>query len=132
MMTIGVLRRTDVTAEVRGPDGNWLATFTDDAYTVVLAGPRRRFAEGTASVSHARWVRTYPKPFAGRLDRPWLERALAANQARVPDVLALAMQYIRGAPASRKAACRLPAMPATGRGRRPTGRRVPTSTTISA
>ena len=99
MVRIGVVRRTGAMAEVRGPDGKWLATFTNDAYTVVLAGPRRRFAEGTASVSHARWVRTYPKPFAGRLHRPWLERALAANEARVPDVLALAMQYIRGAPA---------------------------------
>jgi cell wall-associated NlpC family hydrolase len=99
MVNIGVVRRAGPTAEVRDSDGKWLATFTTGTYTVVLAGPRRRFAEGTSSVSHAKWVRTYPRPFAGKLHRQWLQRALAANQARVPDVLALAMQYIRGAPA---------------------------------
>jgi cell wall-associated NlpC family hydrolase len=96
---IGAVGRTGPLTEVRDTAGKWLATFTRGAYTVVLAGPRRRFAEGTASVTHARWVRTCPRPFAGRLPRAWLERAIAANQARVPDVLALAMQYIRSAPA---------------------------------
>jgi cell wall-associated NlpC family hydrolase len=97
--SIGSVQRTGPLAEVRDTAGKWLATFTSGAYTVVLTGPRRRFAEGTASVSHARWVRTCPRPFAGRVPRAWLERALAANQARVPDVLALGMQYVRGAPA---------------------------------
>jgi cell wall-associated NlpC family hydrolase len=85
--------------EVRDTKGRWLATLTRGTYTVVLAGPPRRFAEGKASVSHARWVRTYPKPYAGEVDQDWLERALGANKARVPDVLAIAMQYIRGATA---------------------------------
>ena len=34
-----------------------------------------------------------------RGDQDWLDQALAANKARVPDVLAIAMQYIRGATA---------------------------------
>ena len=85
--------------EVRNTNGRWLVTLTRGAYTVVLAGPSRRFAEGKASVSHAKWVRTYPKPYAGEVDQGWLEQALDANKARVPDVLAIAMQYIRGATA---------------------------------
>ena len=87
----------DFGTEVCNPRGRWLATFANGAHTAVLAGPRRRFAEGKASVSHAKWVRTYPAPFAGEVDQDWLERALAANEARVPDVLTIAMQYIRGA-----------------------------------
>jgi hypothetical protein len=94
-----VKRRSDPRTEVRDARGKWLATFTDSAYTVVLVGPRRTFAEGKASVTHAKWVRTYPAPFRGKPRKDWLERALAANQARTPDVLALAMQYIRDAPA---------------------------------
>ncbi len=86
-------------SDVHDVAGNWLATFTNGAHTVVLRGPRRHFVEGKASVSHAKWVRSCPAPFAGRLDRRWLERALAANRARLPDVLAIATQYIRGAPA---------------------------------
>ena len=84
--------------EVRDTDYRILATFTNGAYTVVLAGPRRKFDEGKASVAHAKWVRTCPVPFEGKVDHAWLERALAANVARVPDVLAIAMQYIRDAP----------------------------------
>jgi hypothetical protein len=84
--------------EVRDGDGRWLATFTDGARTVLLAGPRRSFAEGRAAVSHAKWVRSHPSPFVGRLDRGWLREALAANAARVADVLAIAMQYVRDAP----------------------------------
>jgi cell wall-associated NlpC family hydrolase len=85
--------------EVVGANNRSLATFTMGAFTVVLAGPRRRFSEGDASVAHAKWVRTYPAPFDGEVDPDWLQEALAANEARVPDVLVIAMQYIRGAPA---------------------------------
>ena len=91
-------RRRGPRLEVRDSDGRWLATFTVGARTVLLAGPRRSFAEGGAAVSHARWVRSAPSPFAGRLHRAWLRAALAANRARVDDVLAIAMQYLRGAP----------------------------------
>lgn len=98
MASIAVVKRDGSRTDVRDSKGKWLATFTRGAYTVIVAGPRRRFAEGNASVSHAKWVRTYPTPFAGKVRQSWLERALAANHARVPDILALAMQYIRGAP----------------------------------
>ena len=90
-------RRRGSRLEVRDSDGRWLATFTDGARTVLLAGPRRSFAEGRAAVSHAKWVRSHPSPFAGTLDRGWLREALAANAARVADVLAIAMQYVRDA-----------------------------------
>jgi len=100
MANQAVVQRTrDQATEIRDTGGKWLGTFTPGAYTVLLAGPRRSFSEGEASVSHAKWVRAYPRPFAGTVDGQWLQRALAANQARVPDVLAIAMQYIRGAPA---------------------------------
>jgi hypothetical protein len=41
--------------EARDSMDNWLAMFTDGAYTVALAGPIRTFAEPTAahSVTHA-------------------------------------------------------------------------------
>jgi cell wall-associated NlpC family hydrolase len=86
--------------EVWSSAGEWLATFTTPAYTVTLKGPRRRFTEATAgaSVSHSIWVRTLPAPFSGEVDTDWLAAALEANANRVPDVLALAMQYIKGAP----------------------------------
>jgi len=85
--------------EVRDGENRILATFTNGAYTVVLVGPRRKFAEGkTVSVAHTKWVRTSPVPFAGEVDQEWLEQALAANEARVPDILDIAIQYIRGAP----------------------------------
>ena len=84
--------------EVRDSKAHLLATFTSGAYTVVLAGPRRTFVEDGASVSHAKWVRAYPALFDGEVDWDWLEQALAANREGVPDVFAIAMQYIRGAP----------------------------------
>ena len=65
------------------------------------SGPRRRFSEPTAAdaVTHTVWVRTLPKPFTGTVDEAWLTAAVQANALRVPDVLAIAMQYIRGAAA---------------------------------
>jgi cell wall-associated NlpC family hydrolase len=75
-----------------------VATFTAGAFTVRLAGPKRTFVEGKAKVSHAIWVRTYPSPFDGRVNQAWLRRALEANSQGVPDILAIAMQYIRNAP----------------------------------
>jgi cell wall-associated NlpC family hydrolase len=77
--------------------GAWLATFTDGARTVTLAGPARRFGEATtrATVRSTTWVRLLGAPFRGRVDRRWLARELAD---RSPDVLALGMQYVTGAP----------------------------------
>jgi cell wall-associated NlpC family hydrolase len=82
--------------------GRWLATFTDGAYTVTLAGPTRTFAERTAAaaVTSPVWVRKLPAPFAGSVDAGWLHSALNDTS---PDVLAVAMQYIEGAPAIRDA-----------------------------
>jgi hypothetical protein len=81
--------------------GKWLATLTDGAFTATLAGPRRTFTESTAAekIKHSVWVRTLPTPFDGEVDFSWLEDALSANERRVSDVLAIAMEYIRGAPA---------------------------------
>jgi cell wall-associated NlpC family hydrolase len=87
--------------------GEWVATFTPRCYSVTLAGPARTFAETTISngashrveVEHATWVRAAPGPVDARIDERWLDLALAANYSNVPDALALAMQYIKGAPA---------------------------------
>ena len=87
--------------EIRDSKSKWLATLTDGAYTVSLTGPRRTFEEPTAadSVTHAIWVRTLPRPFDGKMDTTWLTQALKANEKKVPDVLAIAMQYIASKPA---------------------------------
>jgi hypothetical protein len=90
--------RTEITTG--GPKNAWLATLTDHAYTVILAGPRRVFAESSApdTVTHRTWVRTLPVPFDGDVDTAWLERALDANERKIADILALALQYLKGAP----------------------------------
>ncbi len=86
--------------EVRDSKNNWLATLTDGAYTVTLAGPVRTFTEPTVAdpVTHNVWARTLPALFAGIVDSAWLTYALKANKRAVPDVVAIAMQYIAGAP----------------------------------
>ena len=86
--------------KVKDSKNKWLATMTDGAYSVTLSGPRRTFAEPTAThaVTHATWVRTLPAPFDGKLDKVWLKYALKANKQKVPDVVAIAMQYVKGAP----------------------------------
>ena len=76
-----------------------MASFTLGACTVRLTGPRRSFEEPTASrIEHGIWVRPLPEPFAGTVDEPWLAMALAGNSSPTPDILALAMQYVAGAP----------------------------------
>jgi cell wall-associated NlpC family hydrolase len=84
--------------ELRTPAGRWLATLTRGARTVVSAGPRRSFTEGDVRVSHTSWVRALPDPFDGTIDSVWLGRALAANARQLPDLLALGLQYLHGAP----------------------------------
>lgn len=84
--------------KVRDTENNWLATFTLGAYTVTIHGALRTFSEQDVSVTHTTWVRTLPSPFNGQLDADWLAKALLANQQHVPDILAIAMQYIKEAP----------------------------------
>ena len=86
--------------EVRDSQNKWLATLTDGAFTATLRGPRRTLAEPTATdaVTHSVWVRTLPAPFDGSSDTGWLTDSLQANTKKVPDVLAIAMQYIAKAP----------------------------------
>jgi hypothetical protein len=50
-------------------------------------------------VTHSTWVRTLPKPFDGNVDTNWLTVTQRANENKVPDVLAIAMQYLAGKPA---------------------------------
>ncbi len=77
--------------------GRWLATFTVGAHAVLLPGPLRTLREGAHRVVGAAWVRTYPQPFReDAFDPVWLAGALAANERREPDLLAIAMQYIAG------------------------------------
>jgi cell wall-associated NlpC family hydrolase len=86
--------------EVRGASRRAIALFTQGAATVTLAGPTRTFSDpaGTARVRHGVWVRMLPRPFDGDVDWTWLGSALAANADRRPDVLAIALQYVKGAP----------------------------------
>jgi cell wall-associated NlpC family hydrolase len=82
---------------VHDEDGRWLATFTDGARTVTLAGPERTFAEATATadVVTTTWVRLLPEPFDGTVDRAWLDAALLHE---TPDVLETAAAFLAGAP----------------------------------
>ena len=85
--------------------GAWVATFTDGSRTVALAGPPRTFAEATAAhpVVSTAWARLLPAPFAGTVDAAWLDSARADSS---PDMLAIAMQYVAGAPSLYDAAGR--------------------------
>ena len=84
--------------QARDSQGNWLATFTDGARTVALAGSARTFAEPaytTATVNSQTWVRVLPTPFSGQVDEAWLTQKLADTS---PDILQTGMQYIYQAP----------------------------------
>ncbi len=82
---------------VEDADGEWIATFTDGAYTVTLAGPVREFDEPTAThaVTTDRWVRILDAPFDGEVDGEWLA---TARDDRSPDVLEVATEYFEDAP----------------------------------
>jgi cell wall-associated NlpC family hydrolase len=84
--------------ELRTPQGRWLATLTHGARTVIGTGPRREITEAAVRVTHMTWVRALPEPFDGTVDTAWLREALAANMRRQPDLLALGLQYLHGAP----------------------------------
>lgn len=84
--------------EVAGADGAWRARFTQGARAVTLSGPARSFAERGVSVTHGVWVRCLSEPFAGVVDAGWLADASEANEQGEPDLLAIATEYVRGAP----------------------------------
>lgn len=75
---------------------SWIATFTDGARSVALAGPARRFAEAAATypVASSTWIRVLARPFMGQVDVTWLNAARADSS---PDVLATALQFASGA-----------------------------------
>lgn len=78
-------------------NGRLVATFTDGARTVTLAGPSRTFAEPTYTsytVTTTTWVRLLSQPFSGTVDQTWLTARLADTSG---DVLATALQYVIGA-----------------------------------
>jgi hypothetical protein len=76
--------------------GDWCATFTLGSYAVALSGPPRQLREARRRVQTSCWVRAYPQPFDGDIDVEWLNCALHANRCGVPDVLAIALQYVTG------------------------------------
>jgi cell wall-associated NlpC family hydrolase len=77
-------------------EGAWVATYTEGARTVALAGQERTFHEDIATdVVTSVQVRLLAAPFDGDVDEAWLEARLADTS---PDVLAVAMQYVAGAP----------------------------------
>jgi cell wall-associated NlpC family hydrolase len=88
--------------------GRTVAVFTDGARTVRLAGPVRKFAEPKftqATVTTDAWVRLAPQEWKAGEEKaawykPWLTAALAD---RSPDALAIAMQYVQGAPEQKDA-----------------------------
>jgi hypothetical protein len=93
--------------ELRDASGRWLATLTHGARSVTSRGPWRSFSEDGLRVTHTVWVRALSRPFKGTIDRAWLQAALAANTRRQSDLLALAMQYVRGAPAQHEGGLRI-------------------------
>jgi cell wall-associated NlpC family hydrolase len=95
--------------EIRDAAGSLVAEFTDGARTVVIRGPARTWTERdvTAKVTTDRWVRLLPLPFDGRFDtadRAWLSAAIDDDS---PDVLAIAFQYVKGAPDVRSGGLRI-------------------------
>ena len=88
---------------LRDGDDAVIATMTDGARTVALAGPRRTFADPrftTAEVTSRVWVRLLPREWvAGTEQQPWFRGWLDEHlRDRGPDVLACAAQYLAGQP----------------------------------
>lgn len=91
------------------PDGAVVATMTDAARTVALAGPKRTLADPgftTATVSTRTRVRLLPQPWtAGAEAEPWFRAWVTAALAdRGPDVLDVAAQYLHDQPTEADAA----------------------------
>ncbi|WP_395295895.1 NlpC/P60 family protein [Kitasatospora hibisci] len=93
---------------VRDPLGDVVAALTDGARTAVLAGPSRTFAEPgttTATLVTDSWVRLMPQAWKAGAEnegwfRTWFQQSLGST---ADDVLAVATQYLAGAPEGRDA-----------------------------
>ncbi len=93
---------------VRAADGSVLATFTDNARTAVLTGPSRTFAEPkftSAKVVTDSWVRLLPEAWKEGAEKDswfkeWFDRSLGAKD---PDIFAISMEYLDGAPQKKDA-----------------------------
>ncbi len=78
-------------------DGQWVATFTDDSYTVIY---RRSFdrtfiEDGDTVITDIR-VRLYTEPYDGQIgpaERAWLDSARVSTR---PDIIRDAVQYLSG------------------------------------
>src|SRR5690348_16010704 len=89
--------------EVQDGAGSLLATFTDGARTVAIAGPQRTLREPKftdATVTENVWVRLAPQAWHAGAEREawftrWFSRALVDTS---PDVLGVMFQYAYGAP----------------------------------
>src|SRR5262249_38232194 len=83
--------------------GKLLATFTDGSRTVEVAGPKRTFREPKctkAAVTLEVWIRLAPQEWqAGAENAAWFKDWLTkAATDTSPDVLAIAFEYVDGAP----------------------------------
>jgi hypothetical protein len=83
------------------PCGTVVAILTDGAYTARLVRAPRTFSEPSAAapIQTRDWVRVLPAPFDGTVNttiKDWLLDAVGDDG---PDLLALSLQYIEGAPA---------------------------------
>ncbi|MEV7778012.1 NlpC/P60 family protein [Kitasatospora sp. NPDC088351] len=93
---------------VRDARGGVVATLTDGARTAALTGPSRTFAEPgttTATLVGDTWVRLMPQPWKAGAEsegwfRGWFQQSLGSS---ADDVLAIAVQYLAGAPGEKDA-----------------------------
>jgi len=90
--------------DVLNAQSQWLATFTDNSYSVKVKGTTRTFSEPVIpetsgvtqyTVTTFIWVRLMVNKFTGTVDETWLDQQLASSS---PDILAMSMQYIANAP----------------------------------
>ena len=90
--------------DVSGRAKKWLATYTNGARTVTMDGDFRTFSEYGTDVTHDIWVRLLPAPHNGNVDLQWMEDRLAENvtNTNVPDILAIAEEYLDGEPKDAK------------------------------
>jgi hypothetical protein len=81
--------------------GAWVATFTDGARTVTMAGQKRTFVDpdpdsSKESIESTTWVRVLPNPFKkSNVDIAWLKAQLTNT---TPDLLAQSTHYLAGSP----------------------------------